>query len=80
MDHLTRRLRPLRVGANVLILRSNHVLRLGGAPQPQCEGVKGVKGVKGAKGAKVSDHSVTNAMDCVHCFGYSYTEFNLVLF
>ena len=74
MDHLTRRLRPLRVGANVLILRSNHVLRLGGAPQPQCEGVKGVKG------AKVSDHSVTNAMDCVHCFGYSYTEFNLVLF
>jgi hypothetical protein len=77
VDHLTRRLRPLRVGANVLILRSNHVLRLGGAPQPQCEGVKGVKGVKGAK---VSDHSVTNAMDCVHCFGYSYTEFNLVLF
>ena len=65
MDHLTRRLRPLRVGANVLILRSNHVLRLGGAPQPQCEGVKGVKG---AKGSKVSDHSVTNAMDCVHSF------------
>ena len=77
MDHLTRRLRPLRVGANVLILRNNHVLRLGGAPQPQCEGVKGVKGVKGAR---VSDHSVTNVMDCVHSFGYSYTEFNLVLF